>query len=107
MFRCICASFLCISAFHIHLFASFYDLVLHSVSAMKKVIPVSPTDEFSSVDTHIHDNTEAYGAMDEGKRKEHLQDLEETECRVKEMIEAYDAKWRAHTISEQMDIAHV
>jgi hypothetical protein len=81
------------------------------VSAMKKVIPVSPTDEFSSVDTHIHDNTEAYGAMDEGQRKEHLQDLVadlvEMECRMKEMIEAYNAKWRAHTISKQIDIAHV
>ncbi len=82
------------------------------MSAMRKVIPLSPTDEFSGVDTYIHDNTEAYGAMDygamdEGKRKEHLLDLVETECRVKKMIEAYDAKWRAHTISDQMDIAHV
>ncbi len=77
------------------------------MSAMKKVIPASPADEFSSVDTHIHDSAEAYGAMDEGKRKEHLQDLVEMECRMKEMIEAYDAKGKAHTISKQMDIAQV
>ncbi len=77
------------------------------MSAMKKVIPASPADTFSSVEAYIHDNTEAYGAMDEGKRKEHLQDLVETECRMKEMIEAYNAKWKVYTISKQMDIAHV
>ncbi len=74
---------------------------------MKKVMPASPADEFSSVDTHIHDSTEAYGAVDEGKRKEHLQDLVEMDCRMKEMIEAYDAKGRAYAISKQMDVAQV
>ncbi len=62
--------------------------------------------KLSEVTEHFQD-THANGAMDEGKRKEHLQDLVEMECRMKEMIEAYNAKWRVHTISKQIDIAQV
>ena len=62
--------------------------------------------KLSEATEHLQD-THAYGAMDERKRKEHLQDLVEMECRMKELIEAYNAKWREYTISKQMDIAQV
>ena len=74
---------------------------------MKKVMPASPVDESSSVQTHIHENAEAYGTMDEGKRKAHLQYLGEVESKLKEYMHTYNTIWRGYKPSKQMDIAQV